>query len=46
MNLEGKSETLTIPNHKKLDKGTISAIYRQALRYNDKTKLFNSFYHN
>lgn len=29
----GVKQTLTIPNHKELDRGTISAIYHQALRY-------------
>ena len=30
---DGTKETLTIPFHKELDKGTLRAIFRQALRY-------------
>lgn len=45
INIEGKWGTLTIPNHKELDKETTVAIYRQALRYIDKTVLLGSFYH-
>lgn len=29
----GAKQTLTIPNHEELDRGTLSALYRQALRY-------------
>ena len=29
----GISQTLTIPNHSDLDKGTLKAIYNQAVRY-------------
>ncbi|MBA4311710.1 MAG: hypothetical protein C0417_03675 [Chlorobiaceae bacterium] len=29
----GEKQTLTIPNHKELDSGTIRAIFRQASRY-------------
>jgi predicted RNA binding protein YcfA (HicA-like mRNA interferase family) len=28
----GGQQTLTIPNHKELDRGTLGAIYRQAAR--------------
>ena len=31
--LEGTKQSLTIPLHKELDRGTSRAIYRQALRY-------------
>lgn len=30
---DGKRQTLTIVTHKEIDKGTLRAIYRQALRY-------------
>ena len=30
---EGTKQSLTIPLHKELDRGTLRAIYRQALRY-------------
>lgn len=29
----GAKETLTIPLHAEIDRGTVAAIYRQALRY-------------
>ena len=37
-------QTLTIPNHSELDKGTIKAIYRQALRYIPDGELKPHFY--
>ena len=37
-------QTLTIPNHHELDKGTIKAIYRQALRYIPENELRLHFY--
>ncbi len=40
----GQKQTLTIPRHKELDKGTIKAIYRQSLRYISEDKLVNYFY--
>jgi predicted RNA binding protein YcfA (HicA-like mRNA interferase family) len=33
VNSKGDKQTLTIPNHKELDKGTIKAIYNQASHY-------------
>jgi predicted RNA binding protein YcfA (HicA-like mRNA interferase family) len=30
---DGTRQSLTIPNHRELDPGTLKAIYRQALRY-------------
>jgi predicted RNA binding protein YcfA (HicA-like mRNA interferase family) len=29
----GTKQTLTIPNHREIDRGTLLAIYRQALRF-------------
>lgn len=37
-------QTLVIPNHKEIDKGTSKAIYRQALRYISEDKLNSYFY--
>lgn len=41
---DGTKQTLTIPNHPELDKGTLKAVYRQALRYVPKEKLRSHFY--
>ena len=37
-------QTLTIPNHKELDSGTVKAIYNQALRYVAEENLKPYFY--
>lgn len=37
-------QTLTIPNHPYLDKGTLKAIYRQASRYVAENELHRHFY--
>ncbi len=37
-------QTLTIPNHFEIDKGTLRDIYRQALRYISEEKLKPYFY--
>jgi len=37
-------QTLTIPNHKELDKGTIKAIYSQPSRYISEEELRIHFY--
>jgi len=37
-------QILTIPNHKELDKETVKAIYRQALRYISESELYPHFY--
>ncbi|MGC9969258.1 MAG: type II toxin-antitoxin system HicA family toxin [Bryobacteraceae bacterium] len=29
----GRSQTLTVPNHDEIDRGTLHAIYRQASRF-------------
>lgn len=42
--LDGESQTLTIPLHKELDKGTANAIFRQACRYIDESALKEHFY--
>ena len=38
-------QTLTIPNHDELDRGTIKTIYNQALRYITEKELKEYFYH-
>jgi len=40
----GLKQSLTIPLHKELDKGTLKAIYRQALRYISDEELELYFY--
>jgi len=40
----GTKQTLTIPLHPELDKGTLKAIFRQALRYIPEEKLKPHFY--
>lgn len=41
---DGKKQTLTIPNHKELDKGTLRAIYQQTLKYISADDLHSHFY--
>lgn len=41
---DGVRQILTIPNHLELDKGTLKAIYRQALRYISESELKTHFY--
>lgn len=42
---DGTKQTLTIPNHDELDKGTLKAIYRQASRYINETDLRTHFFY-
>lgn len=42
---DGTRQTLTIPNHRELDTGTLKAIYRQALRYVTDEELRPRFYY-
>ncbi len=44
INTDGSRQTLTIPNHTHLDKGTLKAIYRQACRYIAENELKSHFY--
>ena len=39
-----QAQTLTIPNHKELDRGTLQAIYHQALRFIPDSELRPYFY--
>ena len=41
---DGSRQSLTIPRHAELDKGTLKAIYRQALRHIREDELRNHFY--
>lgn len=41
---DGTRETLTVPNHKELDRGTVVSLYRQATRYIPESKLREHFY--
>jgi len=41
---DGTKQTLTIPLHEELDKGTLKAIFRQALRYISEEDLKSHFY--
>lgn len=40
----GFNQILTVPKHKELDKGTLKAIYNQALRYISELELRSCFY--
>lgn len=40
----GIRQTLTVPKHNEMDKGTLKAIYRQSLRYILETELKPHFY--
>lgn len=40
----GTKQVLVIPNHQELDKGTLKAIYNQALKYVSEQDLKNHFY--
>lgn len=44
MSPKGNKQTLTVPNHKKLVKGTLKSIYNQALQYISEDNLKNHFY--
>jgi len=44
--INGENQTLTIPLHKELDRGTANAIFRQACRYIDESALHEHFYTN
>jgi predicted RNA binding protein YcfA (HicA-like mRNA interferase family) len=41
---DGTKQSLTIPRHKELDKGTLRAVFRQALRYIPEEQLRPHFY--
>ncbi len=43
---DGARQTLTVPNHRELDRGTVLGIYRQALRYIAEEELAPQFFSN
>ena len=43
-NLFSKKQTLVVPNHKIIPKGTLKAIYKQATQYISESELFDKFY--
>lgn len=43
---DGTRQTLTVPNHRELDRGTVLGIYRQALRYIREEDLAPHFFTN
>ena len=42
--LKGNGQTLTIPDHKELDKGTLKAIFNQTSKYVSEHELREHFY--
>lgn len=40
----GQTETLTVPNHDEIDRGTLDAIYRQACRFVPEPELRAKFF--
>ncbi len=42
--LYGERQTLTIPDHKSLDRGTLHAVFRQASRYVNESELRPHFF--
>jgi predicted RNA binding protein YcfA (HicA-like mRNA interferase family) len=41
---DGRTETLTVPNHTEIDRGTLLAIYRQAARFIPESELRTKFF--
>lgn len=42
--MNGIKQTLIVPNHAELDKGTVQAVYRQSTRYISESELRPHFY--
>lgn len=40
----GQSQTLTVPNHDEIDRGTLHAIFRQACRFIPASELHAAFF--
>jgi predicted RNA binding protein YcfA (HicA-like mRNA interferase family) len=40
----GRTQTITVPNHSEIDRGTLHAIYRQASRFIPESELRNRFF--
>jgi predicted RNA binding protein YcfA (HicA-like mRNA interferase family) len=43
---DGTRQTLTVPNHRELDRGTVLGIYKQALRYLSEEQVAPHFFSN
>jgi predicted RNA binding protein YcfA (HicA-like mRNA interferase family) len=41
---DGQSQTLTIPNHREIDRGTLHALFRQACRFIAEPELRHMFF--
>ena len=41
---DGSTQTLTVPNHKEIDRGTLQAIFRQASRFIPESELHRVFF--
>lgn len=42
--IAGQAQSLTVPNHREIDRGTLQAIFRQASRFIPETDLRSRFY--
>jgi predicted RNA binding protein YcfA (HicA-like mRNA interferase family) len=42
--IAGQSQTLTIPNHREIDRGTLQAIFRQASKFIAESDLRSRFF--
>jgi len=42
--IAGQTQTLTVPNHREIDRGTLQAIFRQASRFITEPDLRSRFY--
>lgn len=42
--IDGQAQTLTVPNHREMDRGTLQAIFRQASGFIPETELRGRFY--
>ena len=42
--LDGAKQTLTVPDHSEIDRGTLKAIFNQSLKYVSATELRQHFY--
>ena len=40
----GRAQTLTVPNHNEIDRGTLHGIYRQASRFIPESELRSKFF--
>ena len=40
----GRTQTITVPNHSEIDRGTLHAIYRQAWRFIPESELRSKFF--